>query len=451
MCRWMALGTLNTSMIFKIAIKKSVLKLGRRFKNYPLGILASELKAFLVNAPKEMGKLERKFVSCKASTRRSIGDVLLCYENRGFLLKPGDPFPIDHTNRWESRQIARTFLDLGYGVDVINEQNDRFVPTKNYSFFVGNRINFDRISGLLNKECIRILHVDTSHWLFNNMAEYRRLELLRQRRGFALHPDRYLTPNFAIERADYATVLGNHFTMSTYSHANKLLFRVPISSATVYPWQDDKDFEQVRNHFLWFGSSGFVHKGLDLVLEAFAQMPKYRLTVCGPIRFDPEFQSRYDKELYKTPNIHTVGWVDISSPKFLEIAKNCVGIVFPSCAEGGGGGVITCLHAGLIPVVSREASVDVDESRGLVLKESSVDEVKASVQSLSALTAQQLAMMAKRNWEFARANHTRETFAASYAKVVSEIMVAETKKRQGVKNPIETRAVSPEFMMREML
>ena len=428
---------------------ESVLKLGRRFKNYPLGILASELKTFLVNAPKEMVKLERKFVSCKASTRRPSGEVLLCYENRAFFLKPGEPFPIDHTNRWESWQIAKIFVDLGYHVDVINENNDSFVPTKNYAFFVGNRINFDRIAGLLNKECIKILHVDASHWLFNNMAEYRRLELLKQRRGFVLQPDRYLTPNFAIERAEYATVLGNEFTVGTYEYANKPLFRVPISAPVVYPWQDDKDFDRVCKSFLWLGSEGFIHKGLDLVLEAFAQMPDYHLTVCGPIPIDPEFQSRYNKELYETPNIHTVGWVDISSPKFLEIAKSCVGIVFPSCAEGGGGGVISCLHAGLIPIVSREASVDVDENRGFVLEESSVEEIKASVQRVSALPAQQLAGMSKRNWEFARTNHTRETFAANYSRVISEIIAAETKKRRAVKNPMEIRPVSPDLVMRE--
>jgi glycosyltransferase involved in cell wall biosynthesis len=446
----MALGFLNTSMIFKTSINEHVLKLIRRFKNYPLGILASELKAFLLKTPDEMSKLERKFVSCRPTTR-PVGDVLLCYENRAFLLKAGDPFPIDHTNRWESWQIAKTFVDLGYCVDVINENNDSFVPTKNYSFFVGNRINFDRLAGLLNEECIKILHVDTSHWLFNNMAEYRRLDLLKNRRGFALIPDRYLTPNFAIERADYATVLGNDFTMSTYRHANKPLFRVPISSPTFYPWQEDKDFEQVRNHFLWFGSSGFVHKGLDLVLEAFVQMPEYHLTVCGPIRMDPVFESRYGKELYKTPNIHTVGWVDTASPEFLSIVEGCVGIVFPSCAEGQCGGVVTCLHAGLIPIISYESGVDVDETRGSILQSCCIDEIKAAAQRLSLLPSKQLQEMARRNVEFARTNHSRETFATSYSRAISEIMSAEIKKRQGEKNPVKTRAVSPELVIREML
>jgi glycosyltransferase involved in cell wall biosynthesis len=446
----MALGCLSTSMTSRTSIKEGVLKLLRRFKNYPPGILASDLKAFLVNAPKEMTKLERRFVSCKPTTP-VIGDVLLCYNNHAFFAKNGDPLLTRHTNRWESWQIAKTFVDLGYRVDVINENNDRFVPTKNYSIFVGNRINFHRLSELLNGDCIKILHLDTAHWLFNNMAEGRRLELLQRRRGFVLLPQRNISPNLAIEHAAYATILGNDFTIGTYKYANKPLFRVPISAPVVYPWQDGKDFDGIRKRFLWLGSEGFVHKGLDLVLEAFAQMPDYHLTVCGPIHTDRDFQKAYSQELYKTPNICTIGWVDVSSPKFLDIAKDCAGIVFPSCSEGGGGGVITCLHAGLIPIVSHEASVDVDESRGLILKESSVEEIKASVQRLSALPAQQLAAMSKRNWEFARANHTRETFAANYSRVISEIMAAETKKRQAVKNPMETRAVSLELVTRETL
>ncbi len=433
---------MNASMAFKTSIKEAMFKLLRRFKNYPPGILASELKAFLVNAPKEMAKLERRLVSCKPATP-AIGDVLLCYNNHAFFAKNGDPLLTKHTNRWESWQIAKTFVDLGYRVDVISENNDRFVPTKNYSVFIGNRINFHRLSVLLNDDCIKILHLDTAHWLFNNMAEGRRLEFLQRRRGFVLLPQRNISPNLAIEHAAYATILGNEFTSSTYSYANKPLFRVPISTPVVYPWQDNKNFDRVRKRFLWLGSEGFVHKGLDLVLEAFAQMPDCHLTVCGPIHTDKDFQNAYGQELYKTPNIDTIGWVDIGSQKFVDIANDCVGIVFPSCSEGGGGGVITCLHAGLIPIVSREASVDVDESRGLILKDSSVDEIKASVQRLMGLTAQQLVAMSKRTWEFARANHTRETFSASYSRVISEILLAETNKRQSVTNPIETRAVSP--------
>ena len=111
----------------------SLRELIQSLKHYPLGILASEFKSFLINTPREMASLKRSFVSLKPE-KPTIGNVLLCYSNQAFFLKRGEPFPKDHTNRWESWQIARTFLDLGYRVDVIDENNDRFVPTRNYSF-----------------------------------------------------------------------------------------------------------------------------------------------------------------------------------------------------------------------------------------------------------------------------------------------------------------------------
>ena len=135
----------------------------------------------------------------------------------------------------------------------------------------------------INEDCVKILHIDTAHWLFHNTAEHQRLLALQQRRKLTLPTRRSLKPNSAIECADYATILGNEFTISTYQYANKPLYRVPISAPVEYPWPEDKDFDASRRHFLWFGSVGFVHKGLDLVLEAFAEMPDYQLTVCGPI------------------------------------------------------------------------------------------------------------------------------------------------------------------------
>jgi glycosyltransferase involved in cell wall biosynthesis len=91
-------------------------------------------------------------------------------------------------------------------------------------------------------------------------------------------------------------------------YAKKPLFPVPIPSACMYPWSESKDFDACRRNFLWFGSGGFIRKGLDLVLEAFAGMPEYHLTVCGPIEEERDFQQAFAKELYDTPNIHTLGW-----------------------------------------------------------------------------------------------------------------------------------------------
>ena len=151
-------------------------------------------------------------------------------------------------------------------------------------------------------------------------------------------------------------------------------------------------------------------------------MPDYQLTICGPIQREKDFEQAYHKELYQLPNIHTIGWVDVSSSEFIDITNNCIGVIYPSCSEGGGGSVINCMHAGLIPVVSYESSVDVKDDFGVIMKDSSINEIRNSIQRISSLPAEDLKSMSRKAWEFARANHTRERFAEEYKKVIKNIL-----------------------------
>lgn len=364
----------------------------------------------------------------------SQGNVLISYIIDPFL-NSAQPVPNSHTSYWESLQMAQTFLDLGYCVDVINWPNDGFWPEKEYSFFIDSRWNLQRLAPLLNKDCVKIMHIDVAHILFKNAAESQRLLALQQRKHVTLGPRRFEWPNLGIEHADCATILGNEFTISTFRYANKPMYPIPISTPVVYPWPEGKDFEACRKRFLWFGSFGLVSKGLDLVLDAFAEMPDYHLTVCGPIRgkkdfvsafYGPlegekDFEDAFSKELYQTPNIHTIGWIDINTPEFIEIANSCIGLIFPSCCEGQAGGVVTCLHAGIIPIISYESGVDVDDF-GVILKNCTIEEIKNSIRTVSNLPTPELKRMAKKAWEFARANHTREKFAEEYWKVVEKII-----------------------------
>jgi glycosyltransferase involved in cell wall biosynthesis len=358
-----------------------------------------------------------------APEKTSKGQVLLSWLIEPFLLKPGEPIPNSHTQYWECLQMARTFLDLGYSVDVIDSwRNGTFEPKKRYSFFIGHRINFDRLTDLLNSDCVKIAHLDTAHWVFNNHSTYLRKFELQQRKGVTLKDShRLVERNLAIENADYAVAYGNQFTLDTYRYANTPLFRVPISTCVLSPWPENKDYAACRSSFLWFGSAGFVHKGLDLVLEAFADMPEYHLYVCGPLEEEKDFVRVFYKELYLTPNIHTIGWVDVTGTEFMEIAGKCLGLIYPSCSEGGGGSVITCMHAGLIPIVSYESSVDVDDC-GVVLKDNSINTLKNTVQTVSNLPSDQLRKMASNSRQYAATNHTREKFAAEYKKIILDIM-----------------------------
>ncbi|MEM9922461.1 MAG: glycosyltransferase [Cyanobacteria bacterium P01_D01_bin.50] len=387
-----------------------------------------------VVAEKIQNRLERRRMVSLQTNKSAIGNVLISYVLDPFMLKPGEAISISHTQHWECLQIAKTFLDLGYNVDVIWFFNDTFLPKKDYAFFIETRWNLQRCVPFLNKDCIKIFHSDSAHMLFHNAAEANRLLGLQQRRGIALSPKRFEHPNKAIENADYATVLGNEFTMNTFKYANKPLYRIPISAPTLYPWPENKDFAACRRNFLWFGSGGLVHKGLDLLLDAFSQMPDYHLTICGPIAKEKDFEIAFYKELYQTPNIHTVGWVDVTSQKYLDIVNSCLALVYPSCSEGGGGCVINCMHAGLIPVVSYESSVDVSDDCGVIFKENSIEEIKQTIQNISQRSPSELEQMAKNSWEFVRENHTREKFARVYRETIEKIMSQQAIKKELLTN-----------------
>lgn len=395
---------------------------GRLRKSRPF-ILARQVWDCLAESRIETDEKDRVVVSLSPN-QAPKGCALLSYIIDPFLLKPGQSLPHSHTHYWESQQIAQTFLELGYCVDVISWRNVTFTPRKDYAFFVDVRHNLERLAPLLNADCVKIFHSDTAHILFHNAAESRRLLELQQRRGITLRPRRFEMPNLAIEHADYAVVKGNEFTLGTYRYANKPLYPIWGTPASHYPWPEGKDFAACRTHFLFFSSGGMVHKGLDLVLEAFVGMPECELTVCGPVAREKAFEQAFSKELYQTPNIHTHGWVDVGSPEFTEITNHCIGLVYPSCSEGQSGGVITCLHAGLIPIISYESGVDVCDDFGLILHDCSVAQIRNSVQTLSGLPVSDLEQMARRAWAFAQAHYTRELFARTFHEALGSIMAA---------------------------
>jgi glycosyltransferase involved in cell wall biosynthesis len=337
------------------------------------------------------------------------GRVLLSYTTFPFIY----PEALDgHTNRWECIEIAEIFRRQGYIVDIIDFDNTAFIPRKKYDICIDIQNNLERFSPHLGQHCVKVFHIPAAHWLFQNIAEYTRLCGIKEKKGVILFPKRIVPASKNIEYADIASILGNDFTVSTYAYAKKPLQKIPISTTHTFPDPSSKDFEAIRNNYIWLGGSGMAHKGLDLVLEAFAAMPERQLVIFG--KKDEDFAEAYKKELFETANICYAGNVDIGSDTFTSVATRSLGIIFPSASEGSSGGVVTAMHAGLIPIISFESGVDINDF-GIILKENTPEEIIKSVTFISSLSAADLERRAFQTWEFARAKHTRENFSKEYA------------------------------------
>jgi glycosyltransferase involved in cell wall biosynthesis len=338
----------------------------------------------------------------------SRGRVLLSYTTLPFL----SPETLDgHTNRWECRCIATLFSEAGYTVDIIDYDNTSFLPKYSYDICLDVHHQLERIAQYMKPKGKKVYHATTAHWKFNNDAEQMRLKAVEARRGVRLQPRRIMPPSRNAEVADIITVLGNSFTQDTYRFAEKQIVHIPLSSTHTFPFPSEKNLHSAANRYVWIGGAGMAHKGLDLVLEAFSDLPKFELSIFG--KADPDFINVYNKELFKSTNIHFFGSRDPLDSVFQKALFSSVGCISPSCSEGGGGSTILAMHAGLIPIVSYENSVDIGSS-GIVLSENTVSEIKKSVQNISTHSEAELLYKSKQAWEIARSIHTRPYFEKAF-------------------------------------
>jgi hypothetical protein len=352
---------------------------------------------------------------------RPVGRALLSYLSAP-VGQPEAALSPAHTQHWESAQIARLLAEQGFDTHVIHYHNRWWKPRRPYDVVVDVRHNLERLAPNLNPSSVKIFHADTAHTSVLVAAERRRLDELERRRGVRLQPRRAERPNRGVEVADAATVLGNETTVATYRHLGTPLHAVPVGSALRLPFDRAKDHDAVRGRFLWLGSGGMVHKGLDLTLEVFAANPDLHLTVCGPVHDEQDFVDAYRRELFSTPNIEVRGFVDVTSPAFAQVTASTSALIYPSSSEGCAGSVVTAMHAGLIPVVSRESGVDVEDAGGVALRHSSIDEITAAVRAVASAPIAELQERSRATWERANAHYTREAFTTRYRAALRSIL-----------------------------
>jgi hypothetical protein len=117
-----------------------------------------------------------------------------------------------------------------------------------------------------------------------------------------------------------------------------------------------------------------------------------------------------------------MGWVDVASARFASIARRCGALVYPSCSEGGGASALTCMHAGMAAVLTPEASVDLPPAAGVMLGEATVAAVRDAVAGIAARAPSEVEGMAQAAWEWARAHHAREVFAARFRAFAEDLL-----------------------------
>jgi len=214
-------------------------------------------------------------------------------------------------NRFSNSGIALSWVqvlnEMGYAVDIIEWNDTNFTPQKTYDLVVfhGGH-NFARISQHLRAQP-KIIHFLTgSYWRFNNDKEDERRADFKKRHGADTPRDRYIavSEDPVNEAADGIIVLGNPSMRDTYpSHYKKVITINNASYPDKHFSKNKKDYASARKNFLFFAGSGNIHKGLDLLIDAFQNLDEHLYIVTV---LDKPVMKALKKELTR-PNIHLAG------------------------------------------------------------------------------------------------------------------------------------------------
>jgi glycosyltransferase involved in cell wall biosynthesis len=335
-----------------------------------------------------------------------------------------DDVHYSHQNWRQVRVIADVIDELGFQVDVVEYTTDADVSYADYELILG--FGYPMENSFWSTDCTatRVYIATGASTQQRNYATLQRVRDLKQRRGVYLPPKRIKRyPDFASSTlADAIVCVGNEFTRGTYREVyDGPIYTLPVSvHQTFDPSLLDRQYEQARRHFLWFGGGGWVHKGLDRCLEAFVNAPECVLHVCG--RKEEDFFEAYEEE-FGLDNVHYHGYVNINKEKFRNLISKCAYVLFPSCSEAGAGSVITVMQYGLIPVVTREASVDVDEV-GYLLSSAESSDIARTVETVANCPPDRVQEQADRAVAYVNDHHTISDYRAAFESALRGVLSA---------------------------
>ncbi len=288
---------------------------------------------------------------------------------------------VSHTAFTECLEILKTFIEEGYSIDLIhcldNEHNLR-IKKQRYDIIFGFGKPF-YYAAIENPNAIKIIYLTESHPDFSLKAELERNKYFYQRHKRRVHLTRTGSyfKNEDIKTADYGILIGNSVTSQSYLFPEGKLYNLTPTGLLNKDYNFRlKNLIKTRNNYVWFGSYGAIHKGLDILIDVFNELPEYDLFICG---LQPKERRLFN---INRKNIHDIGFVYVNTPEFIQLMDNCSYVILPSCSEGMATSVLTCMNHGLLPIVTRECGIDLQEW-GIYLEDYRVEYIKEIIRSCS--------------------------------------------------------------------
>lgn len=335
---------------------------------------------------------------------------------------------IRHAQMHHLNQIIHTFVQLDYRIDLC-----RLDDLGAYERLCNN--HYDVIFGCgpvfkkfckSHKEALKICFIMENNPEVVEQKYQERINYFKQR-----HPN--VDCSCAIDRMKYfdkeqfqmanACLLMNSsynaMTFKKYCKNLQLICSNAITNAN-YIFNEDIVLEQIKNNhkrILWFGSTGLIHKGLDIVIDAMADMSDYTLECYGIFKEEKPLFNKLKKS-----NTFDCGRVNVNSNDFIKkICNRFNFMVFPSCSEGMSTAVATCMAHGIIPIITKECGFEPTDCI-IEIQDVSVETITDTIRKVSSWDDKTILSLKKKCMLYAKQNLSLAAFDARFKTLIESLL-----------------------------
>ena len=310
------------------------------------------------------------------------------------------------TTDYQSLCFAKAMNKNGYLVTVV-DRKCKFKVNKKYEIFVGGFntggfTNFEYILNQLDKKT-KVIGLSTgANPKYMRKEFIKREKMFEQRNKTSLgHISRFSTINLdkIKKKIDYLIYFGyrNGFVDNTYKNFKKKFDLQPCISDKI---QLKRNPNNIRlKNFMYYSGSGFLHKGLDLILEYFIKNPDLKLHICSP-NYEKKFLDFYNISKYK--KIKDQGNVKEDSKRARELFSECGYIISMNCSGGGSAALAVGRRYGLIPVVWKNEDCN-PKACFIILKES-YNEIDKMIKRLINMNFHEYLKLSRENVKISQEN-----------------------------------------------
>lgn len=329
------------------------------------------------------------------------------------------PSRLMHSNSIEITEIINLLISYDFCIDIIDcdfKSCRTFLSNRHYDYILGFGYPYYE-AHILNPhaKCILFLTENfPSYVKIKSDERYKYYYERNHKRGKGVVRDASLFKDEYLFFSDFLIKIGNK---STKLENCKQFCISPSGLRNPNYTINIKDYNTTKHKFVWFGSSGAIHKGLDLLIDVFKMDLSMELYIYG---LNPKDEYLLNKI---TPNIHNCGKINVEDDEFIEqvVNRNSF-VVLPSCSEAQSTGVITCMLHGLIPIVSEECQFP-NFSFGIQLHGFSVEYLHNKLCEATNLDNQKLKSMSYASYFYANNNYSIFSYRERLKNVFAEILV----------------------------